>query len=333
MPTVPMSQVIRRLDEAQVDHLYILFGNESYLQQEYLNAITDRILKDALRDFNHDIFNANTDGLIEALSLARTLPMMAPYRVVVLHGLDQLRKADWPPLQEYLKTPSKTTALVCSTADSDLNKLPKAVTQNAITIACKRLEGGQLQKWVMQQVQQQHAQITSQAVTALLQDHDNDLQMLAQEVTKLCTYAGEGGEIALADVQAVSQSSRHHSIFAITDALGARQVHRALATVERLIQQGEPPLVILSMMIRHVRLLWSIKHLARQRQDLGRVAKTLGLPQTVCRQLMAHSRQISTTHLERMYEAAVDADLAFKTSNNPPQAILEGFIFALCAGP
>ena len=38
-------------------------------------------------------------------------------------------------------------------------------------------------------------------------------------------------------------------------------------------------------------------------------------------------------YLPVLQEAAVDADLAFKTSNKPPQAILEGFIFALCAEP
>jgi DNA polymerase-3 subunit delta len=278
------------------------------------------------------VLYADPDDLVEALRLARTLPMLASHRVVVFHGVQQLRKADLQHLIDYVNDPSETTALFCCSTDSEINKMPPALRQNAMGIACKRIQGSQLQQWVTRTVTQHGAEITGNAVAGLLQEHDNDLQMLTRELDKLSTYAGEGGRITLADVQAVSQASRHHSLFALSDALGSRQVSQALTLVDRLLQQGEPPLVVLSMIIRHLRLLWSVKQLARQRQNVGGMAKTLGLPQPVCRQLVDHSRQVSTDHLQRLYGAAVDADLAFKTSNKPPRAILEGLIFALCTG-
>jgi DNA polymerase-3 subunit delta len=330
MPALSMTQAMRRLEAHHVDPVYVLFGEETYLQQEYLSALTDRILEGAARDFNYDVLYADNDDLAEALSLACTLPMMASHRVVVFHGLQQLRKADLQPLIDYANDPSETTALFCCSTESDANKLPQALRQKAMGIACKRLQGSQLQQWVKRTVTQHGAEITSEAITGLLQEHDNDLQMLTRELDKLSTYAGEGGEITLAHVQTVSYASRHHSLFALSDALSSRQVSQALTMVDRLLQQGEPPLVVLSMIIRHLRLLWSVKQLSRQRQDISGMAKTLGLPQPVCRQLMGHSRQVSADHLQRLYGAAVDADLAFKTSNKPPQAILEGLIFALC---
>ncbi|MDH3604587.1 MAG: DNA polymerase III subunit delta [Candidatus Tectomicrobia bacterium] len=330
MPALSMTQALRRLEAHEVDPVYILFGEETYLQQEYLTALTDRILEGAARDFNYDVLYADNDDLAEALSLARTLPMMTPHRVVVFHGLQQLRKADLQHLIDYAADPSETTALFCCSTDSDVNKMPQTLRQKAMGIACKRLQGSQLQQWVKRTVTQHGAEITGEAVAGLLQEHDNDLQMLTRELDKLSTYAGEGGEITLADVQTVSYASRHHSLFALSDALGSRQAPQALAMVDRLLQQGEPPLVVLSMIIRHLRLLWSVKQLARQRQDIGGMAKTLGLPPQVCRQLVGHSRQVSTDHLQRLYGAAIDADLAFKSSNKPPQAILEGLIFALC---
>ncbi len=330
MPALSMSQVVRRLDEKQVDPLYVLFGEETYLQQAYLTALVDRILQGAARDFNYDRFDADNDGLVEALSLAHTLPMMSSHRVVVFQGLQQLRKADLQRLQQYVENPSETTAFLCCSTHADVNKIPKELRQKAIGIACKRLEGAQLRQWVGRTVKERGSRIADDAIVELLQEHDNNLQLLAGELEKLSTYAGEGGEITRSVVQEVSQASRHHSIFALTDALGSRDVFQALSTVDHLLQQGEPPLLILSMMIRHLRLLWSIKQLMRQRQDPGRMAKTLGLPQHVCRQLAGHSRQISTAHLKRLYSTAVEADLAFKSSNKSPQAILEGLIFALC---
>jgi len=119
------------------------------------------------------------------------------------------------------------------------------------------------------------------------------------------------------------------SIFALSDALGTRQIGPAFIVVERLLNQGEPPLVILSMMVRHIRLLWSVKQLGQQ-HDASHMAKTLGLPLAVCRQLVTQSRHFSLEHLRQLYAAALEADVTFKTSNKPPRAILEELILHIC---
>jgi DNA polymerase III delta subunit len=84
------------------------------------------------------------------------------------------------------------------------------------------------------------------------------------------------------------------------------------------------------MMVRHVRLLWSVKQGVQQRHDAPYMAKTLGLPLAVCRQLVSQSRHFSLAHLRQLYTAALEADLTFKTSNKPPRAILEELILRVC---
>jgi DNA polymerase III delta subunit len=88
------------------------------------------------------------------------------------------------------------------------------------------------------------------------------------------------------------------------------------------------------MMVRHVRLLWSVKQLEQQRHNASHMAKTLGLPPAVCRQLVTQSRHFSLEHLRQIYAAALEADVTFKTSNKPPRAILEELILHVCGrGP
>ncbi len=331
MPAQSMRQVIRRLEERKIDTVYVLFGEETYLHQEYLSALSDRLLEGAPRDFNLDTFQADSDSTIEALSLARTLPMMASCRVIVLQGIQQLRKADVRQLEAYAEAPSESTALICTSTDQDMKKLPTALRQHAVTIACKRLSGDQLHDWVRRTAARQQVRMSEAAVEAFLQDQDNDLFLLSRELDKLCTYAGPEGDIEPVDVHAVCYGSRQQSIFALSDALGSRRVPQAFLLLEQLLQQGEAPLLIFSMITRHLRLLWNVKTLEQQRQDVGRIAKTLGLPGHVCRQMVAHSRQMSTAQIQRLYQAAVEADLTFKTSNKSPQAVLERLILALCS--
>jgi hypothetical protein len=40
---------------------------------------------------------------------------------------------------------------------------------------------------------------------------------------------------------------------------------------------------------------------------------------------------MSSAHIQRLYQTAVEADLTFKSSNKPPQAVLERLILALCS--
>ena len=318
----------KRLAQGHVDPCYLFFGEETYLVQEYTTMLIERILGAAPRDFNCDVCRVDNDALEDALSIARTLPMMATHRVVVLHGLQQLRKADWAPLEHYLEHPSVSTALICSS--SDPKKLPPRLWQSAVAVECSRLEGPKLSDWVRHTVTQCGYRMTPEALQGLLHEQEPDLRTIRQEIEKLCTYVGERQEITLDDVQEVTQTSRLQSIFALSDALGTRQIGPAFTVVERLLNQGEPPLVILSMMVRHVRLLWSVRQLGQQRHDMPQMAKTLGLPLAVCRQLSAQSQHFAVEHLRQLYIAALEADLAFKTSNKPPRAILEELILHVC---
>ncbi len=333
MPRLAIADLWQRLDQGTIDPFYLFFGQEAYLVREYTGALTARILGAAPRDFNYDRYSmADRDSLAEALGTARTLPVMAAYRVVVVQDLQELRKADWKQLEGYVTSPSESTALIAASRDGEPKKFPDFVWKHALAVACAPLEGGSLRGWVARAVAAAGYRITDEAVRGLLHDHDPDLRILEREIEKLCTYVGEPGEVSLEDVQAVGQASRQHSLFALSDALGGRQPGPALLEVDHLLNQGEPPLVVMSMIVRHFRLLWSVKQFVGQGQDRYHIARTLRLPPNVCRALMGQSGSFSAERLQELYGAALEADLTFKSTNKPPRAILEGLILQLCAG-
>ena len=333
MPRLAIADLWRRLDQGTIDPFYLFFGQEAYLVREYTDALTTRLLGAAPRDFNFDRYAlADRDSLAEALGTARTLPVMAARRVVVVQDLQELRKADWKLLEGYVTVPSESTALIATSRDGEPKKFPDFVWKHALAVACAPLDSSNLRGWVAKAVTEAGYRISDEAIRGLLQDHDPDLRILEREIEKLCTYVGEPGEVNLEDVLAVGQASRQHSLFALSDALGGRQPGPALLEIDHLLNQGEPPLVVMSMIVRHFRLLWTIKQLAGQNQDRYRIAKALRLPPNVCRTLMVQSADFSAQRLQELYGAALEADLTFKSTNKPPRAILEGLILKFCAG-
>ena len=330
MPLLAVDKLWQQLTQGTVAPCYLFFGTETYLLHEYTANCLQRLLGTAPRDFNYDVCQLATTSMSEALSLASTLPVLSPWRVVSLQGLQELDKAGWQQLEAYLDQPLASTVLLCSSTESDQRKFPTRFWQQVAAIACAPLDAGKLHAWVARAVAQRGYRITEEAIQSLLQEQERDLQMISQEIDKLCTYIGEPGQITVDTVQQVGYASRLLSIFALADALGARQLLPALTLVNGLLEQGEPPLVLFSLVVRHVRLLWQAHQLVQQQQALPHIVKALGLPTAVCRQLMRQSLLFSLEHLRALYTAALEADVLFKSSNKPPRAILEGLVFAAC---
>ena len=333
MPQIDVAELRRRLEHGAPDAVYLFFGQETYLTRQYTESLADRVLGGAPRAFNFSRYSAtDSHGLGEAMATARTLPVLARHRVVVVQDLQELRKADWKPLEDYVAAPSESTVLIATSLDADAKKFPAVVWEGAAAVACAPLKGAGLRRWVAREVKTAGYGISEDALDGLLQDHDNDLRILQREVEKLCTYVGEPGEIDLASVQAAGHVSRQHSLFALSDALAGRRPGAALSAVDRLLSQGEPPLVIFSMVVRHLRLLWTVKQLAVQGEDRYRIGKQLRLPPRVANSLIEQSRGFTTERLQDLYGAALEADLTFKSTNKPPRAVLEGLILQVSAG-
>lgn len=333
MPNISITKVFQRLSSGQVDPLYLFFGDETYLIHQYVASCIDQILGTAPRDFNYDSFTASGDNLLEALSLAKTLPIMSNYRVLVLHDIHKLRKNEVQEIESYAAAPSETTALICTAAGNILQKSFPQARRQAMIIECKRLEGMQLRHWTTTFMEQQGYTLTAEALHAFLHEQQNDLWTLKREIEKLCTFCGEKKEIDVTDVQEICQPIHVHSIFSITDAIGAQQIGKAFSLIDNLIQQGEPPLVIFSLIVRHLRLLWSAKGLSQQGKNTEQMAKALKLPPQVCRRLTRQCKSFSLQYLQKLYKTIVEADLAFKTTTKPPKSVLEDLILALCLEP
>jgi DNA polymerase-3 subunit delta len=92
-----------------------------------------------------------------------------------------------------------------------------------------------------------------------------DLREIANELEKLCLFVGDRPEISDADVRAICSVSRNAVIWDLTDALGARQIHRAIAALENLLDAGESPIGVLMMLVGQFRLMLLAKDLMQRR--------------------------------------------------------------------
>src|SRR5438094_6163546 len=72
--------------------VYYLHGDEDVLKDEAIRALVDRVLDAGARDFNLDQRSAADLDPEAFYSLVNTPPLLAAVRVVVLRGVEDVRK-------------------------------------------------------------------------------------------------------------------------------------------------------------------------------------------------------------------------------------------------
>src|SRR5436189_418399 len=130
------------------DAVYYLHGDEDVLKDEAVRALADRVLDAGSRDFNFDQRSA-ADLDPEAFhSLVNTPPLLAAARVVVLRGIEDVRKTSKvrQELLRYLESPSPTTLLILV---QGAGQPPDAeLARSASAVAVEPLPHARVLKWV-----------------------------------------------------------------------------------------------------------------------------------------------------------------------------------------
>ena len=325
------ADIRKQIKAGETAPLYLLEGDD--LQSRHDLALEFAGLVDeGLQAFNVESFYANEatnaagrDQLIGALlSTARTLPMMAPKRVVIVHEAERLLapkrakdeddqgELDLPrkaakrgatpaeELEAYVEHPEPMTTLIFVAGPLDANRrIVKLLRKHADVVDCGSLESPRdAAVWIQKRLEKDELTIDPKALSLLLQTTGLSLGRIRAEIEKLVLYAAGEAAITAAHVKdLVSPENDSEGVFALIDAVRNANAPRALLEISALFDAGvQPPLI-----------LGQLRAAAIQLRSDARVRSGL--------------------------EAVLRTDVAIKSSAGTPQHLLECLAVELCARP
>src|SRR5437762_2415012 len=223
--------------------VYYLHGDEDVLKDEAVRALVDRMLDPGARDFNFDQRSA-ADLDPEAFhSLVNTPPLLAAARVVVLRGIEDVRKTSKvrQELLRYLESPSPTTLLILVQGAGQPPDAELARSASAVAVAVEPLPHARVLKWVAHRAGQLKLAFEPDAVELLVQSVGRDLGALGGELEKLAALtAGRpaGGVATRADVAALVGTRSGETLQDLIDAALERRAAVAARLVEPVLEQA-----------------------------------------------------------------------------------------------
>jgi DNA polymerase III subunit delta len=237
MASLTFDALMRALKRGDPDPVYYLHGEEHVLKDEAVRALVDRALDPTMRDFNLDN-RAAADQDAESLhALLNTLPMLAERRVVVLRGVEQLRKKSKPrdALLAYLEHPSPSTLLIL--VQSDAEPAEADLAGRATDVKAAPLPPERAIRWVAHRAQQLGLTIEPAAAELLVEAVGPELGELQQEVNKLAVVVHDRAA-SPADVSTLVGVRHGETIQDFVTAALERAPARAAALVDRVLGQS-----------------------------------------------------------------------------------------------
>ena len=313
--------------------LYLFTGEESFLVEDGLKSLVKAAVPEKLREFNFDIFSASDFNAGKVIDAVGMLPMMAERRLVVLRDVDDLKAKDLENLSPLLdqSAASATSILIMTAIKADMRlKFFKRVSEMGAVVKFDRPFENQMGKWVEYFADRQGKQIDPDANALLVEYVGTSLSEMDLEVQKLARFAGDRGRITVSDVQSVSTRLRVSSVFALTEAIGNNNREAAFICLAQLLDQGENPVGILSLITRHIRILKFVKEAQAENLTSAQMSSRVGVPPFFLKDYTQQTRLWSQDKIARAFDLCLITDRALKSSPVSSHIWLENFVLKTC---
>jgi DNA polymerase III subunit delta len=334
-----------------LQHVYLLAGEEPY----YIEKAEQRLLgllfpggnglQDGLQKLSGDL------PLNDLAELIETMPFLTDKNVILLRGSSLFREKKGAAAEDEKDKKSRTgrvqerfldlltampeTSYIIFETDGKADKrkrLYKTVEKAGALLEAEPVRAWTIDEWLRSKLMEMNRQLDSEALryfmSAVGMMQTISLQFLDQEFNKLAMYT-QTRQFTKQDLLQVFSSIPEVSGFAMLDAISAHDAPKALSLLERQLEDGVFPPLLLAGLVRHVRQLWQAKTL----QNRGVRGRLLGGPLEmnpyIAEKLGRAAQTFSEAQLHDVFLALADADYQLKTGQAGPE-VLEQAVIRLC---
>ncbi|QGG47916.1 DNA polymerase III subunit delta [Heliorestis convoluta] len=351
-----MQATIRRRLFAPV---YLITGNEPHMMQELVEELSNTFTEMSGGDFGIERLDGESSAE-RIVEIAQMPPFFAEKKLILIRDSQYVRApkknleekeedkstatkteksrkgsvSSEDALLAYLDDPSPTSTLIFYSpfGIDKRKKLYKVLEKRGYVVDVKKPTLAGVQAWTLERAKKMGLPFDPDALNLLLERTDGEIGRVALELEKLYTFLGQPSSrrrVTFERVRRLVPATAEDNVFAMADSISAKQFDKTLLILRDLIRQGQAPVKLLFLLVRHVRQLLWLKDMKAKNLKASDCAKELKVPVTVIGKLERQARQFSMEELRRFYSSLCQADVKIKTGAGEAQQTLEGTILSL----
>ena len=196
-PTTKSMKTVRsHIDERTFSQVYLLFGEESYLVNQYRDMLIHALVNEG-DTMNFTSYNADSFSVNSIAGDMVTMPFLAEYRVVLVENSGLFDKSD-ETLLDFLQDAGDSNILIFTEQKVDKRKKVYTTLSKMDRASClefKTPDIGTLSAWIGSILSEGGLKVRVTVPEKLISAVGSDMNTLKNEATKLHDYAMMRGEI------------------------------------------------------------------------------------------------------------------------------------------
>lgn len=218
------------IESLNLKPVYILMGDEGYFLDLLSDMFEKLIPDDGFREFNFNVLYGKEATAEDVISIARSYPMMADRRVVILKEAQQFK--DWEKLATYIQKPVETTVLVIVHRNGAIDgrkKWAKDVLNGpkSEVFESVRLDENRIIDWIITHFKRHRIKVDLKAAIILYELIGSDMSRLYNEIEKMVISLPPNSEVRVEEITGSVGMSKEYSPFDLQTALINRNVERS----------------------------------------------------------------------------------------------------------
>jgi len=236
-------------------------------------------------------------------------------RFIIIDGVERWGEKAVAPVWEALASMAPETTVAFFAREEPRLTVSSALKE-AVRAAGGHVEAQQsvkpweLPRWVAARARELGLELDHEAARALVHHVGERQQRLQRELEKLALSCGPGSRLSAADVEELSAPSGERKVWALADAVLARDPQAAMRLYLTLRAQGERSPGLLYWMTQRLRQAAEIAARLDEGEPPGEIKRGLRLPSRAADKLIADARRAGAEELRRGLEQLADLELS-----------------------
>lgn len=289
--------------------------------------------------FNHGRWRATDDRAEDALVTARTMPMMADLRVVVLRDLHQAKNDLAEATVEYMKEASPSTVFIAVAGAFGKprkgqkrwgQRLANAAKASGLVIT-RDSKGVNRMAFAREHAESLGLELGRREAELLVELVGDDIGRMAQELDKVATFLGGSGTITGEALTEVCSAVAQEDIWELTRGIARRDPDLAVRALHRLLSDGQAEHYLLAMIAMQLRKVLQASQMLVRGASPDQVKRAVWLKPDELAEVQAMARRGGGPDAADTLERVAAANREMNRSTAGSRRVLEALVLELCA--
>ena len=308
---------------------YVIFGENPFLVSKECEKMLNSILQPDQRAMALYEPKAEDARIADVLDELRTLPFLAPKRVVLIKDAEPFVKANTEQLEAYLDDPSPSGILILTVTSWDKRtRFHKKAQAVGALIEIAKMYSNQMPAYLAAYAQQTHGiRLDVQCSRFLVELVGDDPGRLCSEMDKLAIYVAPQKTVTFQDIEHLVGKNRMFDAFGIIDSINAGQIAPALDRLRNMFESDKSTeYTVVGAFGYHFRRLFRAKALMEKGVSPQEAATKTGVFGYFQKDFLRQVSQMTLTQIANIMAELGKIDFGLKTGQTTAPVAMERLI-------